>query len=126
MKEADKWFSLYVRLNESNADGTVACFICNSTHWYKEVDCAHFIDRDQMSTRYSEVNCHAVCVDCNRFDPDHQDNYWKKLTLKLGLEAGNSLLESKRNLTKFMRHELIEIADKYKHLYQELKKEKGL
>jgi len=124
--EADKWFSLFVRLNEADDQGTVHCFICGSRHWYKDVDNAHFINRDQMSTRYDEINCHAVCQSCNRYDSDHAENYSKAMWAKYHRIEVISLMNRKQSLMKFTRAELQDIAENYKNKFQDLKREKKL
>lgn len=124
--EADKWFSLYIRLKEADEAGIVTCFICGSRHWYKDTDCAHFMDRDNMSLRYNEMNCHACCTDCNRFDPNHADYYWHTMVSKYGQKEVEELMNQKHNLMKFTRYELQQLAKEFKEKFETLKRNKKI
>ena len=52
-KELDDVFSKYIR-NKYSHDGYCYCFICSKRMRISEAQCGHFIDRDQMATRYDE------------------------------------------------------------------------
>ena len=75
-KELDKWFSLYIRLRDSNEYGIVQCFTCGKIGHYKKggMQCGHFQSRRHHATRWNEQNCQVQCVKCNMFEQGEQ---WK-------------------------------------------------
>lgn len=62
-KEADKWFSLYIRLKYADWKGYVKCYTCGHTsHYKKGMQCGHFASRRFMNTRFDEENCRVQCL----------------------------------------------------------------
>lgn len=119
--ECDDVFSKYIRLKYS-INGYCSCFICSKRMKISEAQNGHFIPRDQMQTRYDEVNCHVVCEECNCYDPEHQHKYSVRLIYEYGYEVVENLKMSSNSLRKFMRHELIEMIEGFKLRIKQLKK----
>ena len=116
IKQADDIFSKYIRRRDANPQNPfyLNCFTCGKPERIEFAHCMHFIDRDQMATRYDEMNCHGGCEKCNCFDPDHHITYAMKMADKYGtIVVGNLIIKSK-GLQKFMRHELEEVLQTYK------------
>lgn len=113
IKEADDVFSKYIR-NKYSVNGYCYCFVCSTQMKILEAQCGHFIDRDQMPTRYDEMNCHPVCRYCNCFDLQHKQKHDWMMRQVYPDGAVDELIAKSRGLQKFMRHELIEIIEKYK------------
>lgn len=86
----------------------------------------HFIDRDQMMTRYDEMNCHAGCVECNRMDDSHKLKYLRVMKAKYGDGAVLAMNRKAQGLAKFTRPELQELIVTYKEKVKELRKQKHL
>lgn len=65
MKEADKWFSEWIRLRDSDENGRAKCVTCK--HWahWRELQNGHWISRGEHATRYDERNCATQCGGCN-------------------------------------------------------------
>jgi len=125
IKEADDIFSTFIRLRDSDEKGIVRCFICSAPLPWRQSQNMHFIDRDQMPTRYSEINCHAGCGLCNCFDMDHKNKYEVKMVVLYGASQVEALyLKAKRSLQKFMRFELEELIEFYSLKVKELKAKK--
>lgn len=83
----DRWFSLYIRLRDSDANGFGRCISCGKLVHYKEADCGHFINRQHMNTRYDERNCNLQCRSCLTLDALilMDDLRWKPLAdVKVG------------------------------------------
>lgn len=120
IKEADAVFSEYIRLRDSK-DGKVNCFICGKPMYWKDSQCGHFINRDDMPTRYDEMNCHAIDEECNCYDAKHNLRYHLKMHEVYGEAAVDRLLAKARGLQKFHRFELQEIIDLYKEKVKQLK-----
>lgn len=64
-KEADRVFSIFIRLKYSNPDGYTTCYTCGKYGHYKEFQCGHFIPRHCLILRYDERNVRVQCVGCN-------------------------------------------------------------
>jgi len=84
--ELDAVFSRFIRLRDTK-DGVIRCFICGAKLSFQEAQVMHFIDRDQMPTRYDEMNCHAGCEDCNCYDSSHHGRYSEKMRSTYGVDA---------------------------------------
>lgn len=96
--EADKWWSRYVRLRDSEYTGTDFVAECidgcgrkmvvldSAGKWKQGVDCGHFVSRGVMSLRFSEENTHAQSSFCNawRDKEDMLEGYRNGLALKCG------------------------------------------
>lgn len=63
--KADKWFSEFIRLRDSDEHGRVKCVTCSHTDHWRYLQCGHCLERGNMSTRYDEKNCNAQCAGCN-------------------------------------------------------------
>lgn len=61
----DLIFSQLVRLTAADDNGYVKCYTCDAIDYWKYMQCGHFIQRDQMPTRFSLKNCRCQCGDCN-------------------------------------------------------------
>jgi hypothetical protein len=58
-------FSQLVRLTAADENGMVKCYTCDAIGYWKYMQCGHFIQRDQMPTRFSLKNCRCQCGACN-------------------------------------------------------------
>lgn len=125
MKTADKWFSLFIRLRDSD-HGYIRCCSCNKPVLLRESDCGHFINRGNLPLRFSEENCHAQCRYCNRFDEGNAAGYYRFMQEKYGEEAISKMMIAKHQAIKLGKFELKIIAETYQKKAQELAKQKGL
>lgn len=119
IKEADTVFSKYIRQKYSTC-GYCQCFICDAKLKISEAQNGHYIDRNQMPTRYDEMNCRPVCEACNCYDTNHIQKFRIRLIYTIGSGQVEHLHVKARSLAKFMRHELQEIIDSYKQKIKEL------
>lgn len=71
MEYADRWFSQWIRLRDSDEQGFIVCVTSGKRMWWKDSDCGHYISRAKMSTRYDERNAHAQGGMANRFQGGH-------------------------------------------------------
>jgi len=125
-KELDKWFSLYIRLRESE-EGLVQCFTCNKVSHYKSgMQNGHFQSRKHLSTRWSETNCQVQCVGCNMFKAGEQYKFAINLDAKYGEGKAEELESLARTIMKVSRIDYEEKIGYYKELVEKLKKEKGI
>jgi len=121
--ELDAVFSRYIRKRDTK-DGVIKCFICGAKMSFSEAQCGHWIDRDQMPTRYDEMNCHAICEECNCFDTEHHFKYSDAMLEEYGESEINRIAKKSRSLQKFMRFEIEDLIEAYRLKVSELKKTK--
>lgn len=121
MKKADRAFSLYIRTRDAQEyyGKAFKCISCGRLLPIRKADCGHYVNRRHMSLRYSEENCNAQCISCNRFDEGNIYNYRKGLFEKIGGEALLALEASKYSTRKISTFELEEIAKEYKKKVKE-------
>ena len=116
MRKADEAFSLFIRTRDSQAyEGRAfRCISCGRPLPIEQADCGHFINRQHMSLRFSELNCNAQCRHCNRFMEGNFSGYRAGLIQKIG-EQKVLLLESQKNIiNKISNFELDILAKHYK------------
>ena len=126
LKNADKYFSLFIRIRDANENGIITCISCrNPVHW-KKADCGHFIKRQFKSLRYNEKNCNGQCRKCNWLMQGNDIEYAKGLVKKYGLGILEELVATKHRTLPMGRFELKHIADYYRDRFNQMKKLKGL
>jgi len=94
---------------------------CISCGKYVALQAGHYYSAGQYpSLRFSELNVHGQCLQCNYFKHGNLINYTHNIVDRIGaLEFGELKLKadlSKRNRFKWDRFFLIEIIEKYKEL----------
>ena len=125
-KELDKWFSLFIRLRESE-EGLVQCFTCNKVSHYKSgMQNGHFQSRKHLATRWDSKNCQVQCVGCNMFKAGEQYKFAINLDAKYGEGTAEELELTARTIMKVSRIDYEEKIGYYKDLVEKLKKEKGI
>lgn len=124
--KADKWFSIYIRLRDSDENGIGKCCTCGVMKPIKQMDCGHFIKRQHMATRYSEMNCAIQCKRCNAFEQGRDLDFEKYLKNRYGEEDIEILKIMKKASFKTSQFLLDLIEKTYKERAQELSKEKGI
>ena len=126
-KELDKWFSLFIRLREATAEGSVQCFTCSRISHYKSgMQNGHFQSRRHHSTRWNELNCQVQCVKCNMYEQGEQFRFGIGLDGKYGEGTSEELEFLARTIMKVSRIDYEEKISYYKDAVEKLKKEKGI
>jgi len=111
---ADKWFSRFIRLRDSDENGFARCCTCGRKKHWLEMDCGHFVKRQHKATRFDERNCAAQCRHCNRMrNGEHQAH-----RLYIAIEHGEDIpallkLKGKTPYT-YTVAELAVLINKYK------------
>lgn len=126
-KKLDAVFSRYIRLRDMLPGTTVfRCISCGMIKPITQADCGHYLNRQHMSTRFSEINCNAQCRSCNRFDEGNMSGYRRGLVKKYG-EQRVALLESQKNDTrKYTSFEYEALIAHYKGEIARILKERNL
>ena len=125
IEKLDDVFSMFIRLRDSNINGTFRCISCGRILPFEQADCGHYINRKHMSLRFSEKNCNAQCRSCNRFDEGNIQGYRRGLIAKYG-EPIVILLEAMKNETnKLTVFELEAMISDYRKEVKKLKEIKN-
>ena len=111
----DKVFSEYIRLRDSKNFGFKAfkCISCGQIKPYAQADNGHYINRQHMATRFSEINCNAQCRKCNRFEEGNMQGYRIGLIQKYGEDKVLILESMKGTINKMGDFEYKELIKYY-------------
>ncbi len=126
--QADKWFSEFIRLRDSDDEGIATCITSGRRMHWRDLDCGHYISRAKQATRYDEMNCHAQSKGHNRFQGGHflehgrriDELYGKGTAEMLGTKA---LMQCRRTVMDFRilaetyRIKVMEIEKKQPYKY---------
>lgn len=123
---ADQWFSKYIRLRDCDHRGRVICISCGSDLHWQEVDAGHFISRRYMATRYEPKNCHAQCVKCNQYGAGEQYKHALAIDHRYGEGTAGFLLDLSKEITKYNKQQLMDIANVYADLAKQMAQKKGI
>lgn len=126
-EKLDRVFSQYIRLRDMIGNTrTFQCISCGRILPITQADCGHYINRQHMSTRFSEINCNAQCRSCNRFDEGNMQGYRRGLVQKYGEQMVLWLEAQKYKARKYTEFEYKALIDHYKKETKRLLTEKGL
>lgn len=106
-KKAWGLVSQYVRRIAADAHGLVACYTCDGPHFWKDMECGHYIHKDCLD--YNLDNLRAQCNCCNRRLHGNLGVYAERLIKEIGMERVLALRELAKQLKKFNVIELEEI-----------------
>lgn len=124
--DADKWFSRFIRLRASDKNGVGRCVCCGKLNSIVKMDCGHYVKRQFMATRFSEVNCQLVCKHCNNFLQGNDARFREYLVKQYSEEQIQLIESSKRQVAKLGHSGIDEIAKIYEEKTNALLLEKGL
>ena len=119
-----KWFSLFIRLRDSNQYGICKCITCGEENPFRMMDAGHFITRNNKSTKYDEKNVHAQCRACNCFKKGDQYKHGKMIDEIYGEGTADSLLLKSKMVCKRSDNDLKNMIEFYKNKAKELLREK--
>jgi hypothetical protein len=123
IKKVDEQVSLFVRLSAADDTGTISCVCCGERVYWKDADCAHFKDRDNIATRFYLPNLGAASRNCNRFDHYDHIERWRYI---LGPLVCFQLDLKAKSMEKFTRPELEEKLKEFTDKVKAIRKQKGL
>ena len=126
LKTADTWFSRYIRVRDANQQGRCKCITCNKVDTYKAMDAGHFISRRYLSTRFDDQNVHAQCVRCNQYGSGEQYIHALEIDLLYGVGTKDAIYAKSKELIKYTKQDLMDLARIYKQKYIEACESKGL
>lgn len=123
-KDADKFWSRYIRLRDSDRNGYGECISCGARKHWKDAQCGHFVSRKTSTLRYDEQNCNLQCVGCNMFKSGEQYAYSLSLDLKYGTGTARRLHDRRFETHSFTIGELQDIIKEAKEqvsVYEEIR-----
>jgi len=125
IKKCDKYFSLFIRLRDSDDTGYGRCITCGRVNHYKRMDCGHYIKRQHIQTRYDEQNCNVQCKYCNCFEQGANEKYKIAIDKKYGPGTSDKLEMKKLMKGSLSASDLLLMADYYRDKVNEIKGEKN-
>jgi Bacteriophage Lambda NinG protein len=111
-KKLDSVFSAYIRQKYAHTNGLVKCYTCSTVKHWKEMQCGHWIPRNNLATRFSEENCRVQCVGCNMFQKGKPDVFAVNL-IQEGIDIV-ALQQSRYSVFKIDTAWYIQMIEKYK------------
>jgi len=94
-KELDAIFSKYIRARDKGQ-----CYTCPKKDDPKNMQNGHFVPRQYLSIRYSEVNCHCQCYACNMLYNGQPSLYALKLQRDYGEDIILKLERERHKIVK--------------------------
>lgn len=91
--QADKQFSMFIRLRDSDEHGIATCITSGRRAHWRKMDCGHYVSRAKMATRYDERNCNAQSKMANRFQGGHFVEHGIAIDRKHGAGTAEKLRE---------------------------------
>lgn len=119
----DRIFSEFIRLRYAK-NGIVRCFTCGKYDDWRNTDCGHYIKRQNMATRYEEMNCKPQCKRCNWLLQGADVVFRQRLVSEYG-EYKITLLEARKS-RKIDNYILKEFIKKYTEEVKILKIKNGV
>lgn len=111
-KEADRVFSIFIRLRDRDTLGETVCYTCGHKGDMKKMQNGHFVPRQYLPTRYNEINCHAQCYACNMLYNGQPSAYAERLRKEFGDWVVSYLEKLRRQVVVNFPYQLV--IDYYK------------
>lgn len=125
-EKLDRIFSQYIRLRDRLPGNVFQCISCGKIKPMAQADCGHYINRQHMATRFSEVNCNAQCRSCNRFQEGNMSGYRMGLVRKHGDTKVKILEMQKNEVRKYSEFEYLALIGHYQKEVKRLLKEQNI
>lgn len=116
VKELDKWFSLYIRLRNSDHRGYSTCVTCGKVDHYKKLQAGHFASRKHYATRWDEENVQVQSYGCNVMQQGQQYLFAKWLDKEYGEGKADELINKSHQVVKFSDQDLLDKIAYYKEI----------
>lgn len=94
-KELDRVFSIFIRQRDKGV-----CYTCGLKKEWKQMQNGHFVPRQYLATRYSEINCHCQCYACNMLYNGQPSAYAERLKKDYGTEIIKDLEWQRKQVIK--------------------------
>ena len=121
-EKLDHYFSLYIRLRDTDDHGYATCITCGGNTPWNLLECGHFRKRGNMRTRWNPVNAHGQCICCNRKDDDSR--YRRIMDQKYGEKITEHITQLSKEDHKYMDYEIKSMIETFRTHCKELAREK--
>lgn len=94
LRDADMWFSRFIRLRDSEWIGDdlfCSCVTCGKVYPIHEIENGHWIPRENHGTRFHEKNCHGQGACCNKWGKGAEPEHEKAIAQKYGAHVPENL-----------------------------------
>jgi len=125
--EARAWkeFSKMIRARD-DIGGYFRCPTCGRTLPIDQADAGHYISRVRKATMFNEMNVHAQCRHCNRFQEGNHFLYRQWLVEKYGAEKIEMMELCAQKGAGYSTADLLLLAKEYRARTKAIKERKGL
>lgn len=119
-KELDRVFSLFIRQRDAReGNGYGYCVTCGHFAHWKDMDCGHYVPRQDLATRWDERNCHLQCKSDNGFRGGEPEKMAAYIDTIYGKGTAEELRARAKQPFRLTRYWLTEQIAKYKALVGE-------
>lgn len=94
-KELDTVFSRFIRQRDKGQ-----CYTCPKKDDPKRMQCGHFVPRQYLAVRFSEINCHCQCYVCNMLYNGQPSAFAEHLRKDFGENIVTDLEKERQKTTK--------------------------
>ena len=112
--KADKWFSEWIRLRDSDENGIATCITSGRRIPWRQGDCGHYLSRAKEATRYDERNCHFQSKIHNQFQGGHFMEHGFRIEEKYGRGTCHALAQKAMLPCRRTTSDYQFLADTYK------------
>lgn len=107
-------FSKFIRLRDSDENGTGSCVTCGKLLHWKEAHAGHFVRCGKETLRFSEQNVHFQCSTCNTYNEGERWKFGKFLDEKFGAGFADDLERRGEEIRKWTLEELRALREHYR------------
>lgn len=118
-KELDRVFSIFTRQKLADPQGMVACVTCGKVYHWKDLDAGHYVPRQDLATRWEEINVWPQCRPDNAFRGGEPEKMAKYIDEKCGPGMAEVLRAQARQPFKLQRSWLEQKIAHYRGLIHE-------
>ncbi len=122
-KLADAAYSQFRRLEASDDNGILRCFICRRPVKWNRAHLMHFHTRAGRTLRFHDQGTQPGCRECNGKPNGDRDNYALRLDAEYGAGTAERLTIESKTMTKRTTIELLEMARDYRLRVERIKEE---
>lgn len=125
LREADMWFSRFIRLRDARGPSFEtsfgSCVTCGKVLFISDLENGHWIRRENWGTRFDERNCSIQCKTCNYYRGGREKEHEEFIAHKYGKDMPEKLrVIAKIKKRKPNTIDLEQIANHYKSLVEEM------
>lgn len=125
MEEAAQLTQRLVKMKAADHMGIAECVTCGKQEHWKELDGGHFVPRAHKKHKLREENIHPQCRYCNRYRNGALGEYTLYMIDMYGRDFVEWLWDTKQEVVKPNRHELVEIIATLKNQIAEQEQRLG-